>query len=219
MLSEINTLRALTIVSNHKSTEFLNKKISEEVINKKVEADMSELCNHLGTIRDLVLARSPLWISKSELLEYHTPYIESAINHKMRNYYQEIYNNALKEWNQSKNEIENNKTFLSNVKLNKYNIGFINGFIMANRLNKRLTDIYTTKIIKPGDDLSDLSGIDGFETEKQREEELQNNKNYILKAEYHDIYPFQDTIVGLREPGWYFNNDANYPSHDYSYQR
>ena len=209
-------IQALKVVSNHETNQYLNQKIEEDKIDKRIDKDMSELCGHLYEIRDLVKEGAgwdnkpyPLTQTKSEYMEY-------CLERKLG--FEELERtkkNIEKRWEECQEFIKDNKTFLDNVELNEYNIGFITGLIMGESIRDRLKEVYTTPILKPDEKGREgqYEEIDYFTTSEQQSEEILNTKNYILKAQYHDSHPFDNC-----DPGWFFSDGNNYPSHSFIYQ-
>ena len=191
---------------------------------------MLELCGHLYQIRDLVTTGAgwenkpyPLTQTKSEYMEYYNYTnmpsrllgIEGELGIAMRDDFESTKKNMEDQWEKCQEFIKNNKTFLDNVELNTYNIGFISGLIMGERIRDRLKEVYTTPILKP-DEKGKEGGEDSdyFTTREQQSEEIINTKNYILEARYHNSHPFDNC-----EPGWFWSDGDNYPdTFDFKYQ-
>lgn len=220
----INHLQALRVVSNHETNKYLNKKIEQDIIANKVEREMTGLLRHLETIRNLasedINGSSAFPISRDQFMEGYinmpTKYqdMKGEVGIMIRDVWQQESKLRHEKWDRFSQELRANKEFLDQIKLNPYNIGFINGIIMGDQIRNRIKEIYTTPVKNGEVDISHLSGgIDYFETHEQQQSELQATKNYILKAEYHDHYPFLDC-----QSGWYYRDGHNYPSYNYSYE-
>ena len=149
-------LEALNIALGNGINDMISNKLKNDKLDNKINEDMKNMYKHLtdmNWVGNFPMNRDSyingLWGTSEEYDKYIAPLIEE------------------------------NKEFITNINLKEYNMGVINGFLLAEDMRKWLKILYSLKVKKEGI-VNDNKYC--FDSQEELDKTISDTKDYIYKG-------------------------------------